>query len=1184
MKLVRPLLILLGLLVLIGGILAGLALTPAIQRWAVLRAAAGTPGLRLEVAAVSAGFSRISLRGAALQRNGLALKLDRLDADYSLLEMLFSRRLHIHRLTAEGLVVDASRLSAAKAQAAAAGGPAAAPGLLAQLQLPVSLVLDDAHLTGRALLPGVPGRVPVEAEFKVTGSGFAPAKEGSLLLTAALKNPEAGAPVTALNAQVSLRAVQNLGRSFSHVALTAVVDADGPGLPEQSQLKISAALGHEAAGENYSASIDTRLRGVAENVLAVRAVLPAGGQEFTGQWTLKARQAQLAPFFLGGVLPEFDVHGEGRFNFSPGTAATGLSGRLEAGVSGLEVLEPAWRAIGGVRLQAQFDIAEADGVARLNELGISLAGAAPVLELTAVRAAELNLKNGRLQVGGGTAGEILHLRLLGLPLAWVRPFVTAADISGGMITGELAVLAEKDRLVARATAPLQVDHLSVVQRGQLLVSKADLLLNAEAVLTVQDVTARVIEFTLRTPAGDAFTAQAAVTRSLAGQAPVSVTASFHADLPTLLSAWLPLGRVHAAGEADFSFTAGRIDLRRLSASVTDAGGLTLFKAAALHPFALDLAARRAVTDGNAAVDLLRITVGRIPLDRLPLNQPGAKLGGVVEQGEFVLAADGDKLAVRATAPLKLANVSLSQGSLPALAGLAVEALPSFELAGGTSAKAQSGDVSIRTATGATLLTLKGEATRTREAGLRGALTFSLEVPALSSQPLFTDAAAVTAGRASGEIRAALGGGGSQLEARMTLNGLVARDGGQTLPVANLSFRAVVADTGRISVQAPLLLDRAGQRSDLNFALELTPAGRNYGLEGKLTGEHIELADALAVLGVFTVPVSPETARPASADEVKAAADIAPAWARFNGQLTLDVKSVTRGADWAMTGLTGLVTVEPAKLSLPKLAAAFGEKSQFTAKGELAFTGGVQPYALGGDFTLTEFDAGKLFRALEPTKPATIEGLFSATGRFTGDGETLPRTLERTRGTFELASRTGVFRGLQRTSNKVSITSKAVELGASVLGSILGTAKATRAAEKVAGTAYFVDQLAQSVGELNYDQLNVRLVRAGSLNMALEDFSLVSPDIRLLGKGTVTYIAGKPLLEQPLSVSLTLAARGKLEQLLGRLRLTDGSRDELGYARSSQPVTIGGSLAKPDPSAFFTRLATSKLTDLLAPEN
>jgi hypothetical protein len=415
---------------------------------------------------------------------------------------------------------------------------------------------------------------------------------------------------------------------------------------------------------------------------------------------------------------------------------------------------------------------------------------------------------------------------------------------------------------------------------------------------------------------------------------------------------------------------------------------------------------------------------------------------------------------------------------------------------------------------------------------------------------------------------------------------MAREGGQLLPVANLSFRALVQENGKISMQAPLLLDRAGQRSDLNFSLELTPSGRTFALDGKLTGEHVELADALSVLGVF----SPSAARtsqppaPAPAEVVaKVAADPVPAWSRFNGQLLLDIKSAASGTDWSMTGLTGLVVIDPTLISLQKLEASFGEKSRLSAKASLQFTADPQPYQLTGDFSLTEFDAGKLFKAIEPAKPPTIEGLFTVTGHLAGGGETLERTMDRTHGRFELTSRQGVFRGLQRTTGKVSMTSKAVELGASVLGSLFGSEKATKAAEKVAGQAYFVDQLAQSVGEFNYDQLSLRLVRDDSLNVTLEDISLISPEIRLLGKGSVTYVAGKPLLDQPLAVTLSFAARGKIEQLLGKLRLVDGTRDEVGYARTKEAITIGGSLAKPDPTAFFTKIATAKLNDLLGPD-
>jgi len=1185
MKPARLLLIFLGLFLALNLGLGVLALTPAVQRWAVLRAVRSEPGLRFEVTTFAAGLSRIRLDGVQAEKGGLAVQLAHLEADYSLAQLVFRRRLVISRLAGSGLVVDASRLSRDKTTAAAAGAPAAAPGVMTQVRLPFALTLDDCLIEGRALLPGSAGGPPVTGEYKITGGKFAPGQEGTLVLAATLKNPAPSARVATLRTVVTLRAVQTEEKSFNRVRLTAVVDAEGRNLSGEEQLKIAAELANTAAGENYGLTIDTLIRGSEENVLAVRATLPAGGKEYAGEWKLLARTAQLEPFFLGAALPDFKARGEGHFTFNPISLAASLQGGLTGEVSRLEVLEPAWRAIGAVKVAAQFDLAEADGVARLNQLNLTLAGDQPVLVLSAARVAEINFKERRLQVGGSSPGEALTLTLHGLPLAWVRPFLSAADVSGGMITGQLAITGEGDRLLLRAVEPLRIAQLNVVQAGELLLARADVTLAFDAVLTARELQAAVSDFSLKTPAGDSVSAQAHVTLPVGPDPSVTIVTAYTAELPTLLAPWLPLGRVKAAGEADLTVAGQKIELRRLQTVFTEAAGPELFKAVSLRPFVFDRASRRAEVAGvTGPVDLVRVTLGRVPLSALPVTLPGTRIGGFVDGGDLVLAVDGDKLTVRAPAGLKLSDVSLTEQGRLALTGLQVEARPWFELAGLAGAKLQSGDLTVRTAGGTLLLAAKGEATQSAASGLQGAMTFTLEVPALAGQPIFVGTQAVSAGRASGEIRAALGPV-NQLEARLTVNGLVATATNETLPVANLSFRAVAGADGRISLQAPLLLDRSGQRSDLGFTLELMPAGRGFAIDGRLAGEHIELADALGVLGVFLAPaagVGEKSSAPAAAARV--GADTTPAWSRFTGRLMLDIKSVARGTDWTMSGLTGLVLIEPAELTLQKLEATFGEKGRLAAKARVGFTPGAQPYDLTTDFSLTEFDTGRLFKALEPSKPATIEGVFTVVGRFTGNGGTLAGMLESSHGTFDLTSRAGVFRGLQRTTNKISLTSKAVELGASVLGSIFGSEKVTKTAEKVAGQAYFVDQLAQSIGELPYDQLSVKLTRDESLNVTLNDFSLVSPEIRLIGRGTLTYLPDKPLLEQPLRAALTIAGRGKFEELLGKLHLLTGGRDELGYAKTKETVTLGGTLLRPDPTAFFSRIATGKLGDLLAPEN
>ena len=1179
----RLTLIAFGILLGLGAVTAGLALNSSFQRWLVLRVAQARPGLKMEVNEVSVGLGGLSLRGVQLAQRGVSLKIDRLDADYSLWSVLVQRRLQVGRLVASGVVLDASRIARGRTEAGAAAGSVATPGVLARVELPLEIVLGDCSVQGRALLPGAPGKPAVLADCKISGGKIAPGQEGALLLDARLTDPAPGARVSALRVQLSLRLTETSERSFSHIGVTAVVEAEGPQLAGQNQLKLVAQLARTAALETYTINIDTLTRGAAEHLLDISAELPAGKKIYTGNWALKANTAQVAPFFLGGVLPEFDATGAGRFSFQPATSGATLQGRLDVTADELGAIRPALRALGEMRIHAEFDLARDGDRARLNTLDLAVAGAQPVLEVHATRAVEVDLKERRLVVGQAAAGEILRVKLLGLPLAWVRPFVTGLDVSGGNVTGELALVGDGTRLNAQTTVPLKIDALTVVQEGRILLGKAGVLIRADAELTASQLRARVQEFTLTTPVGDSVNAEGELLLP-AGKSPqVSFAGHYAANLPALAANFLPLGHVRTSGDTDLTWQAGKLTVRKWTTDLTGAKGEKIFSAAALREFQFD-PATGAVSAGTAAADVLRFSFGRVPLGPLLRARAGVKISGTLEQGDFLLAADGGKLTVRATAPLKLSDVSLARNNRPLAAHLGVEASPSAEITGRTGLRLQSGAVTLRSADGTTLLTAQAEASSTPATGATLAASFQLELPALATQPLFADAQAVSSGRASGELRATLNGKAAQVEARVTLNNLVAREGNRPLPVANLSLRAVAQPDGKISVQMPLLVDRAGQRSDLNFAAELAPAGRAMQVEAKLTGEKVELDDALVLLGVFFAPFALGDDAPVEVGPANIRPDAKPAWAQLNGHLTLDVKSLSKGKDWTMTGLTGLVNIEPAQLALQKLDADFGEKSRLRAKAAVGFTGGARPYELGGDFSLTEFDAGKLFKALDPSRPPTVEGVFSVAGKFTGTGATLPHTLQRTRGQFDLTSRQGIFRGLKRASDKVSATTKAVELGASVLGSIFGQEKITKAAEKLAGQAYFVDQLATSMGELPYDQFSVRLTRDESLNLLLENVSLVSPDVRLLGHGQVSYVEGKALLEQPLTAELSLSGRGKIEQNLGKIGVLDGTRDELGYAKMKTPVSVGGTLGRPDPSPFFTRLVKSKLTDFLTPES
>src|SRR5262245_16702171 len=105
MKPVRLLLVALGLLVVVCAVGLGLAMTPSVQRWAVLRAAREA-GVGLDVTGVSAGWSGATLQGLTAEKQRVVVKVDRLEADFPLWQLLVNRRLAISRLKVDGLVVD----------------------------------------------------------------------------------------------------------------------------------------------------------------------------------------------------------------------------------------------------------------------------------------------------------------------------------------------------------------------------------------------------------------------------------------------------------------------------------------------------------------------------------------------------------------------------------------------------------------------------------------------------------------------------------------------------------------------------------------------------------------------------------------------------------------------------------------------------------------------------------------------------------------------------------------------------------------------------------------------------------------------------------------------------------------------------------------------------------------------
>ncbi len=1182
MKLVRPLLITLGILFALVALAIGVALVPAVQQWVVRRALAQQPGLKLDFASLSAGPSSARLTGVRFEQDGLVVTAERAEAEFSAWQFLTREHVRVDRLAVQGVNVDATKVAPART-AQAAGAPVAAPGALAHVQLPYTVQLGDVQIAGRATFPGGPGRAPLTAEFQVSGGGIAPGQEGALLLKAKILDATPGAAVTALRADGRLTVRETATRTFDRASLVLALDAEGPQFSQGHQLKLTAGMESVGGTENLTLALDTQRAGQIANLLKISAALPASAPEGSGTWELHATTEQVEPFFLGRVLPRFDTRGAGKFSFNAQTRAATLQGQLAGNVGALETIEPSLRAIGAVRVQSEFDLAVDRSAAQLKHLQFKVDGDQPVLAVETVRPLAINLGGGSLQFAAAGNGPLARVAVQGLPLAWIRPFVAAADVSGGALRGEWVLEGQGDKIELRSTAPLKIDELTVVQDGRRVLDRAELSLQTRATLTPANIQALVEDLTLRTPAGDVVQADLQIELPEAKAEKIVARGKFNANAPRMLEPFLPLGHVQLKGDLDATLTPTVVEVRSFHGELADANGHALLGAASLEAISFDLQTMQLKTAAATDTPVARLTIGTVDFAKMPLVQAIMPLRGSLQATVFNLSVNQGRVFLKPAAPLRFQDLTiLGETKQPTLDRVTIEASPTIEYAGFGDWRLASGDTTFANRDKSVWFSASAEVRATPTEGIRAVSTFNADIAAMATQPPFTAAQVLASGRASGEIRGALVGKTVQVEGRTTLNNLVLREGNQPLPVANLNFRAARSPEGRLSFEAPILLDRLGQRSDLKIAADAVRRTDGFLFDAKITGEHLELADALALLGLAGAPV--QTTAPAPKPTATAASrplepDARPFWTGLRGELTLDLKSITRGKEWAMTDLNGFVVIDPQRVAVQQLQGVINEKSRLGSRVELRFNGGATPYHLGGNFSLTDFDAGAFIKAFDPGKPPVLEGVVTIAGGFTGDGVNLDQVIDRTRGQFQLTSHAGVFRGLKRTTEKVSVATKAVDAVAA-LGSLFGGDKVKGAAEKVAGASYVVDQIASAVGEVQFDQLSIRATRDDALNLRLDELTLLAPELRLIGKGSITHVAGKPLLEQPLTVNYTLATRGKIEQLFGKVRALDGTKDDLGYSKLKDVGTIGGTLSRPDPSQLFIKLAQSKLADFL----
>lgn len=637
-------------------------------------------------------------------------------------------------------------------------------------------------------------------------------------------------------------------------------------------------------------------------------------------------------------------------------------------------------------------------------------------------------------------------------------------------------------------------------------------------------------------------------------------------LQAFAPAWAALGEVTLGLDFALAARPGTIEFERLAATV--AAGSAQVHARALQPVTFFAETSRWL-GRDSAQDALTGSFQELPLAWANSFFPSGALASGSARGEWsaALQAGGGKL--RSLGPILINSVVLAREGHP----LCRSAELAFNLTGDLQPEGWQVALNGLTWHHAAEEVLRCDARVGQLAGpgqpIKATGQGTVALAPLSDEPFGAGALRLAAGLAAVDFAASLGTGQAwQMNYALTELAASIEGAKQRLPSLAGTLRLDFLENGSTELNFPVGIEFAGRRSDLTLAGTLSPPKDHFRtVAAVLSSSQLALAD-LQLLAAALSPSSPKNPQVSSS--------MTPPWHGLEGAVQLQLKKIIGPASTDISNVTGVLKIAAGTVRLENLQAALGDQGRGNLTGTLNYEpSAAAPYVLAVEVAVKAFDVGPFFRENGDKALATIDGKFDGSSRFVARGAGLWAWPVGIMGECQLTSRGGVFRGFPLAGPKATAypPKRPGAFGAAVsaFGGLIGTKDATVPASKGEAVAEF----SQGLERIAYDQLNVVLAQ-GTAVTTLQEFTLISPEMRLSGRGTLSRQSGTPFFDEPLAMEFKLRVRGRSAELLKFAGVLDSEPDKYGYLAATIPLRISGSLARPDATEVASRLAALAL--------
>jgi hypothetical protein len=280
----------------------------------------------------------------------------------------------------------------------------------------------------------------------------------------------------------------------------------------------------------------------------------------------------------------------------------------------------------------------------------------------------------------------------------------------------------------------------------------------------------------------------------------------------------------------------------------------------------------------------------------------------------------------------------------------------------------------------------------------------------------------------------------------------------------------------------------------------------------------------------------------------------PFWGDLRGSFDLDLARVDF-APYRIDGIAGRVKADDRTLQLKALT---GKMFAGRWGGDVMISH--EPEAADGDHRLTanfdilQFESARVVQTVFPNQLSSVDAKIDVHTRVQSHGNSLRALIDQSQVDFSVMGAGGVLH--------LAVPKADTLASAAVFGGTILLSPELRA----------LGRLIRKLSEMPMDRLSIVGQRNAGGEISIAELVFDSPQLQLHGHGQIAEVVGEPLMNRPLALSLTLAAKDELAVILDGMRLLTKGNSHEGFRPLRQPITIGGRTGSPDTTPLYDLFA------------